>query len=98
VSYKDKIVTDARFVILRELTLQVDGRLNELSLVRVLDAWGIDRTREWVRTQLNALAELGAVELVQSDPIAVAKITTLGRNHVAERAVIDGVTRPFEVD
>lgn len=97
-SYQDAIAADARLCILRELAVQVDGRLNELALMRVLDAFGIRRTREWVRTQLRALDQLGAVRATEMGTVLVAALTKLGRDHVERRAVIDGVARPSDED
>jgi len=95
-SYDEKIAEDGRLVILKELAAQVDGRLNEVSLQRVLDAFAIKRSREWVRTQLRKLAELEAVRLTEAGTVMIAQIRTLGRNHVEHREVIDGVTRPSD--
>lgn len=92
----DAIAADARLIILRELKQQVDGRLNELSLGRVLDLFGIRRDRDWIATQLRKLEMLGAIELQAIGETLVAHITRAGRDHVEERAVIEGVTRPAE--
>ncbi|KAK0341074.1 hypothetical protein LTR94_027910, partial [Friedmanniomyces endolithicus] len=62
-SYEDKTAEDGRLVILKELALQVDGRLNEVTLQRVLETFAITRSREWVRTQLRKLAELEAIRI-----------------------------------
>lgn len=85
---------DARLVILRELNKQTDGRLNEALLTKTLDAFGHNRSREWVRTQLHKLAELGAVKVTEVSSIMVAAITRSGIDHVERRAIIEGVARP----
>lgn len=95
-SYDEKIAEDGRLVILKELAAQVDGRLNEVSIQRVLDAFAIKRSREWVRTQLRKLAELEAVRVTEAGTVMIAEIRSLGRNHVERREVIDGVTRPSD--
>lgn len=95
-SYDDKIAEDGRLIILKELTAQVDGRLNEVSIQRVLDAFAIKRSREWVRTQLRKLAELGAVRIAEAGTVMIAQIRSLGRNHVERREVIEGVSRPSD--
>lgn len=92
------IAEDARLFVLRELTQQVDGRLNLLLIERVLDASGIRRSRDWIDTQLNKLAELGAVRLDRAGGLTIAEITRTGRDHVAARGLIAGVTPPSEVD
>lgn len=96
-SYTEVIAQDGRLIILRELATQVDGRLNEASLRRVLEAHGINRSRDWLVTQLNRLVELEAITLPASGEFLIASITPLGRDHLAERAVLGGVTRPHEL-
>lgn len=97
-SYADDIAADARLCILKELAVQVDGRLNEVGLMRMLDTFGIRRTRDWVRTQLRQLDQLGAVRVTEAGTVMVAALTKLGRDHVDRRAVIEGVTRPSDED
>lgn len=95
-SYIDVVAEDARLCILKELARQIDGRMNEVSLMHVLDVFGIRRSREWVRTQLRKLNELGAVRLTEAGTVLVASLRQLGRDHVDRRAVIDGVSRPSD--
>lgn len=93
-SYEEVSRNDARLVILRELVKQTDGRLNETILLAVLDQFGHRRSRDWLRTQLRALAELGAVVIREAGSVMVAQITRLGVDHVERRAVIEGIARP----
>lgn len=93
-SYEENLAKDARLVILRALQAQNDGRLNEVILDAELDRFGHRRSREWIRTQLEALRELGAVTITQAGTVMVAGITKLGIAHVERRQVIDGVARP----
>lgn len=94
----DAIAGDARLQILRELARQVDGRLNELLIRRVLDVYGIKRDRDWIATQLRKLEMLGAVELQPAGEVLVAKITRNGRDHLEECAVINGISLPSEAE
>lgn len=93
---QEAIAADARLVMLKELAVQVDGRMNEASLTRVLDVFGINRSRDWVRTQLRALEQLGAVSLVEAGSVLVASLTRLGRDHVERRQIVEGVARPSD--
>lgn len=93
-NYDQLLTLDARLVILKALALQTDGRLNEVILAAELDSFGHRRSREWVRTQLEALRELGAVRTTEAGTVKVAEITKLGLAHVERRQVIDGVARP----
>lgn len=88
------IARDARLAILNELAKQVDGRLNDQAMTHVLDVIGVRRSRDWVRTQLRALAELDAVRLIDAGELLVAELTATGRDHVERRIIIEGVSRP----
>ena len=92
--YEEHLAEDARLVILRELAAQTDGRLNETILTTVLDTFGHRRSREWNRTQISKLQELGAVTIVKAGNVLVATITRAGLDHVERRSLIEGVARP----
>ena len=94
-SFAEHMRDDARLRILQTLKGQTDGRLGDAMLEHALDAFGHRRSREWIRTQLRALAELGAVVIVTDTPaVIVGEITRAGVDHVTRRGVIEGVKRP----
>lgn len=93
-SFEEHLAEDARLVILRGLADETDGRLNEIALTRLLDTFGHRRSREWVRTQISKLRELGAVSVDEAGTVLIATITRAGTDHVERRSVIDGVARP----
>lgn len=98
-SYDNKIAEDARLFILKVLAKEVDGQLNEIILRRVLDMqFGIDRTREWVQTQLRWLEQMGVITLLGAGDILIGKITRPGRDFLAERTVIAGITPVSEIE
>ncbi|WEK00609.1 MAG: hypothetical protein P0Y59_02640 [Candidatus Sphingomonas phytovorans] len=97
-NYQDKLTQDGRLCMLKELAVQVDGRLNEKTLMQVLETFGITRSRDWVRTQLRAMDELGVVHVIEAGTVMVASLTTLGRNHVERRAIVEGIARPSDED
>lgn len=86
---------EARLVVLRLLAEQSDRRLNS-SLLReeLSDRWAINRTREWLHTQLRAMADIGAVRLTEAGTVLIAEITQRGLDHVERRIALDGVKRP----
>ncbi|HEY5209623.1 MAG TPA: hypothetical protein VIJ42_09290 [Stellaceae bacterium] len=92
--FADYQAEDARLVILKELHRQLDGRLNEGVLTRVLESFGHHHSREWVRTQLRKLEELGAITIIEIGSVFVAQITRAGRDHVELRSAIEGAARP----
>ena len=86
---------DARLVILRALADQTDGRLNETLLAATLETFGHRRSRDWVRTQMRALEDLGAVRLIAAGTdFLIAELTASGQDHVDRRTIIEGVARP----
>ncbi|TBB53411.1 hypothetical protein ELH44_06890 [Rhizobium ruizarguesonis] len=92
--FNEFLTQDARLVILRALTEQPDGRLNESLLSQVLDVYAHHRSREWIRQQLRYLADLGSVKITEVGPIMIAAITRLGVDHVERRTELEGVKRP----
>lgn len=92
------IAADARLCMLKELAKQPDGRLNEVILQRVLDDFGVTRSRDWVRTQLRAMAELHAINVTEAGTVMIAALTKLGRDHVERRQIVEGITRPSDED
>ncbi|MEZ5790487.1 MAG: hypothetical protein R3D34_06760 [Nitratireductor sp.] len=93
-SFDEHLTEDARLIILKELARQGDYRLNDMMLMKVLDAMGHRRSRDWLMTQLGKIAELGAVKLAHAGDITVAQITQAGIDHVERRSFLAGVARP----
>jgi hypothetical protein len=92
--YSEVLTADGRLIILRELSRQTDGRLNETILMSVLDSFGHRRSREWVRQQLRALKDVGGIAITEAGSVMIAEITRAGLDHVDRRAVLEGVARP----
>ncbi|MCX9146605.1 hypothetical protein [Erythrobacter sp. WG] len=90
------IAREARLRMLRELAGQTDGRLSDILLKRTLDIYGYRRDRDWIRTQMRKLAELGAVSLHEAGDVLFARIEGPGHDHLEERSIIEGVMRPSE--
>jgi hypothetical protein len=87
---------DARLMILRELAEQVDGRLYDKQLQRVLGMNLIRRTMDWVRTELRAMKELGVIKIivVGEDDMWIAELLPLGQEHLDRLRIIEGIARP----
>ena len=86
---------DARLIILRALAEQHDGVMNETLLTMTLETFGHRRSRDWVRTQIRALEELGAVRVIEAaSNFLIAELTRVGQDHVDRRAFVEGVARP----
>lgn len=85
---------EARLIMLRALEEQPDGRLNSELLRLTLESYGITKSRDWVHDELNWLRDMSAVTVVIAGTVRVASVTAKGSDHVARRAVIEGVKRP----
>lgn len=85
---------DARLVMLKELGAQTNYSLNDTILLAVCEAFGHNRSRDWVRTQLRAMADLGAVTLVPAGSTLIATATEKGIDHLLRRSWIEGIARP----
>ena len=101
--WEQRCQEDARLALLAELARQRDATLNSQSMVRVLDAIGVRRSRDWVETQLARLEDLNAVNLRRAEipglgQVTVATLTRTGREHVERRALLAGVTAPADED
>ena len=93
-TYSDHVAEDARLVILRALADETDRSANDKLLQLHLDKFGYRKSRDYVKTQLRALAELGAVSIKEAGSVLVATISQLGLDHIELRAIIDGIARP----
>ncbi|WP_337267072.1 VpaChn25_0724 family phage protein [Oryzifoliimicrobium ureilyticus] len=93
-NFDEFLTQDARLVILKALSQETNNTLNESILTRVLETFGHTRSRQWVRTQIIKLAELGAVRTVEAGTVMIATLTQDGLDHVQRRSVIDGIARP----
>lgn len=85
---------DARLIILKHLAAMHDHRASDTILVEVLDAFGHKRSREWVRTQIRRLEDLGGVMVTAIGTVLVAEIRQAGEDHVLRRAFLEGVRKP----
>lgn len=93
-SMADLIRAEARLIALRALAEEANFSLSETLLVAVLEAFGISKSREWMREEMTRLDEIGAVTLRHAGSVMIATLTNKGRDHVERRLVIEGVKRP----
>ena len=94
-TFTEIVEKETRLVALKLLAEQPDRRLNS-SLMReaLADSWAINRSREWLHTQIRFLAEIGAVSVTEAGSVLIATLTDRGLDHVERRIVLDGVKRP----
>ena len=83
-----------RLVILRLLGEVPGFDLNESILQDGLNAYGLDISRDGLRTQLAWLAEQGLVTLEKLGGTQKAVLTSRGEDVAQGRAVVPGIKRP----
>lgn len=93
-SYADHAAADCRLIVLKALSAETDHRLNEVLIQKVLESFGHTKSRDYVRTQLNRLAGLGAIRVSVAGSVMVAELLAPGLDHVERRALLDGVLKP----
>lgn len=93
-SYVEYLELDARLVILRGLAAQATGRLNEVIITKMLDDFGYSKSRDWTRTQMRKMEEVGAVKLEEAGTVLIATITRAGLDHVERRSFMEGIGKP----
>jgi hypothetical protein len=92
--YADYLRQDYRLVILRLLVEMTAYRANSSVLTMALDSYGHTLSRDQVKTELNWLAEQGALMLDDIGPVLVATLTERGQDIAAGRARVPGIKRP----
>ena len=93
--YEDHLNADVRLIILRALAEEPDGRLNSTMIMKLLESFAINRTREYVHTQLRWMeTQAQAVHITQAGSILVAELTQQGEDHLSRKVVIEGINRP----
>ncbi|KPN64268.1 hypothetical protein SAMN04488527_101271 [Aliiroseovarius crassostreae] len=93
--YSDHFNAEARLIILRALSEEKAGRLNSTMITKVLESFAINRSREYVHTQLRWLeTEAQAVILTEAGSVLVAELTQQGEDHLERRAKIEGISSP----
>jgi hypothetical protein len=92
--YDHFLTEDARLVIVKALAQESNVTLNETILTKILDTFGHNRSREWVRTQILKLQELGAVRVTEAGTVVIATLTQAGLDHVQRRSTIAGIAVP----
>lgn len=91
---RDIIREEARLIILRELLMEANYSSSDSILQQVLERYGISKSREWVREEINYLEQVGAVSKSSVSSIVIATLLPKGMEHVERRLVIEGVKRP----
>jgi hypothetical protein len=95
IDYMTRIRDDARLIILKALSEQMNDTLpSNIIQDAVLPVFGIRQDRAWVHLQMDYLANLGAITLITAGTVKVATLTKLGKRHLDRDIALENVTRP----
>ncbi|MQT13655.1 VpaChn25_0724 family phage protein [Segnochrobactrum spirostomi] len=97
-SMENRIVEEARLIILRALAEQPNESLSSEILRQELASFAISRERGWVHGQLDWLAEERAVTVTPVGSVRVATLAERGARHLRREIAIEGVQRPSRPD
>lgn len=89
----DIIRKEARLIILRSLHAQPNYAMSDSLLREELEMYGISRSRDFVREEINYLVDVGAVTKTPQGSVVIAVLCGKGVEHVERRLVIEGVKR-----
>ncbi|MBI1495388.1 hypothetical protein H1D41_17230 [Rhodobacteraceae bacterium MYP1-1] len=93
--YSDSYNETVRLTVLKALAEETDYRLNDTMLMAVLQAFAINRSRDYLRNELSWLeTEVQAVKLTKAGTAVIAELTERGLDHVERRVVLTGVRKP----
>lgn len=95
--YRRFVAEDIRRIVLEELARQPGYRLNDDLIMRVVEAHGHVKPRDYIRAELDWLEKAKAVTLTEVGGIVIAELTERGLEHVERRKLIAGVARPKPV-
>lgn len=94
IDYEEIMRQDARLIILKALALQTNESLHSGYLAEELLRFSIDRPRAWIHSELDWLAEIGAVTLTKPGTVVVATLADKGARHLRRAINIEGIKRP----
>lgn len=94
-AYPDLYDQEVRLIILKALADEDSGRLADSMLMLVFEAFAVNKTRDYLRTQLKWLEREGrAVRLRDAGTAVIAELTDAGMAHVRRKTLIEGIKPP----
>ncbi|CDN54744.1 Phage related protein [Neorhizobium galegae bv. officinalis bv. officinalis str. HAMBI 1141] len=85
---------EARLIILKELAIQPNESLSSSMMEPALNRFAIYQERPWIHQQLDWMANMGAVIILEAGTVKIASLTPAGWRHLRRQQFIDGIKRP----
>jgi len=94
-SFENQLKEEMRLVVLRLLNELPSYRGNSSTLHSGLSHWGLNFSRDQVRTELHWLKEQDCISIELDNPdVMVVKLSTRGQDAAEGRTKIPGIQRP----
>lgn len=94
IDYAEMQRQDARLVILKELAIQKNFSLSSGMMEPALEQFAIYQDRPWIHLQLDWMANMGAITVVDAGTVKIATLAPGGRRHLKGQVFIDGIKQP----
>ncbi len=94
IDYAEMQREEARLIILRELAVQANESLSSSMMEPSLRLFAIYQERPWIHQQLDWMANMGAISVIEAGTVKIATLLPAGWRHIRREQFIDGIKRP----
>ncbi|WP_421579109.1 hypothetical protein [Shinella sp. M31] len=94
IDYANMQREEARLIILKELSIQANESLSSSMMEPALFKFAIYEERPWIHQQLDYMAKMGAITILEAGTVKIASLTPAGWKHLRRQEFIEGIKRP----
>jgi hypothetical protein len=94
IDYAEKQREEARLVLLKELSIQANESLSSSMMEPALRVFAIYQDRVWIHQQLDWMANMGAIAVVDAGTVKIATLLPAGWAHLRRERFIEGIKKP----
>ncbi|WP_411037621.1 hypothetical protein [Shinella sp. BYT-45] len=94
IDYENLKREEARLIILKELSVQANESLSSSMMEPALNTFAIYEERPWIHQQLDYMAKMGAITVLEAGSVKIASLTPAGWRHLRRQEFIEGIKRP----
>ncbi|HAU74419.1 hypothetical protein ASD46_09480 [Rhizobium sp. Root491] len=94
IDYAEMQREEARLIILKELSVQANESLSSSMMEPALRVFAIYQDRPWIHQQLDWMANMGAITVMNAGTVKIATLLPAGWHHLRREHFIDGIKRP----
>jgi hypothetical protein len=94
IDYVEMQRQEARLIILKEMAIQANESLSSSMMEPALRQFAIYQERPWIHLQLDYMANMGAIMILEAGTVKIASLTDAGWRHLGREQFIEGIKRP----